>query len=428
MNFIVFLPLIILAVCMLMRIPIAHSMLCACIVYLFAKGADVGIVAHIVTSNLFSNVVMIAVPLFIFTANIMESGKVTEHMFTFSKALVGRKRGAMAYINIIMSLIFSGMSGSAYADAAGIGTMELSEMKKDGYDDAFSSALTAATAVVGPVFPPSIPLVTYAMIAGVSVGQLFMGGMIPAVLICFALGIYVWYISRKRNYPRGVKFTLKEFLKYTLKAFPALLTPVILLGGMYSGIVTATEAGALAAAYAIIVSILAYRVLTFKGLLKAIKNTVITTGVIIVITTSALVLSYVVTSSGLGVIISEWFLQITDNKYVFMFIINIAFLILGMFFDASVFKFVFVPLVLPIVNALGIDLIYFGVVITVNMMVGMVSPPYGMLCFITSGITCTPLQKVFREIIPMCIVLFAVLLLITYVPALVMAIPNLMGP
>ena len=161
----------------------------------------------------------------------MNSGKVTQHMFTFVKALIGKKRGAMAYINIVISLIFSGMSGSALADAAGIGIIEIEEMKRDGYDVPFSAALTSTTAVVGPIFPPSIPMVIYAMLAEVSVGKLFMGGMIPAVLICILLGIYVWYISRRRNYPAGQKFTFKEFLRYTLKALPALMTPVILLGG-----------------------------------------------------------------------------------------------------------------------------------------------------------------------------------------------------
>lgn len=425
-DLIIFLPLIILAVCFLLRIPIAIGMICAAAIYLMVTGADLGIVTDSIMGSLYSNTVLVAIPLFIFTANIMNSGKVTEYMFTFTKALVGRRRGAMAYINIIVSLIFSGMSGSAIADASGIGVIELAEMKRDGYDTPFSAAITASTAVVGPIFPPSIPMVVYAMIAGASVGKLFMGGMIPAAMICLALGAYVWYISKKRNYPKGEKFTFRQFAKYTLKAFPALLTPVILLGGIYTGIVTATEAGALAAAYTILISIFAYRVLRFKGFIKAVKDTVIQTGIIIAIIAGAYAMSYVVTYSGMGEVITGWFLGMTENKYVFLFIINVVFLILGMLMDTTILNLVFVPLVLPVVTALGIDLVHFGVVIVVNMMIGMATPPYGLLCFITSGLTGEPLQKVFREVLPMVALQIIVLLLITYIPAIVMTLPNLM--
>jgi tripartite ATP-independent transporter DctM subunit len=356
----------------------------------------------------------------------MNSGKVTENMFTFTKALVGNKRGALAYINIIISLIFSGMTGSAAADAAGIGIMEIKEMKKDGYDAPFSAAITAATATVGPIFPPSIPLVVYALLAGVSIGKLFAGGMVPAILICLVLGFYVWYISKKRDYPRGVKFTVREFLKFTWKALPALFTPVILLGGIYSGIVTATEAGALAAFYAIIVSVFFYRCMTLKSFIKIVKDTVIQTGAVMIIVAAAFVMSYVVTSSGLGKSIADLFLGLTNNIYIFLIIINIAFLFLGMLFDTQVLMYVFIPLVLPVAQALGIDMVHFGVIIVVNIMIGLSSPPYGTLCFITSGIAKTPLQKVFREVIPMVVVMIIVLLVITYIPEIVMAIPNLM--
>ena len=426
MSFLSLLPLIVLALCFILRVPISFSLIGTGVIYVLMEGNDVGIIPNIVMGALESNTVIVAIPLFIFTANIMNSCKVTEHMFTFTKALVGKKRGAMAYINIVISLIFSGMSGAALADVAGIGTLELEEMKKDGYDMPFSSALTSATAVVGPIFPPSIPLIVYGMLAEVSVGMLFMGGMIPAVLICVSLGIYVWYISKKRNYPSGVKFTFRQFAKYTLKALPALLTPVILLGGMYSGIVTPTEAGALAALYTILISVFAYRTLRFKGFLRVVKETVIQTGTIIAIIMGTYVMSYVITTSGIGDIIADWFLGITQNKYVFLLIANILFLILGMLFDFGIMMYIFIPLFLPIVIALGINLVHFGVVMVVNMMLGGATPPYGVLCFLTAGMTKTPLQKVFREVIPMDLVMIGVLLLITYIPELVMFIPNLL--
>ena len=425
MNFIIILlPLIILVICFIIRVPVGLSMLCACVIYFLAAGKDVGLAATVATSLLYANGTLVAIPLFIFTANIMGSGKVTEYMFTFVKSMIGEKRGAMAYINIVVSLIFSGMTGSASADASGIGIMEISEMKKDGYDMPFSAAITATTSTVGPIFPPSIPLVIYALLAGVSVGKLFMGGMIPAILICIALGIYVYHISKKRSYPKGVKFTFKEFARYTLRAFPALLTPVILLGGIYSGIVTATEAGALAALYTIIISVFIYRCMSLKAFFKVVKTTIIQTGIVMVIAMAALVFAHVVTTTGMGDIIADWFLGITDNKYVFLIIINILFLFLGMLFDTQVLMFVFIPLFIPIATTLGIDMIHFGVILTVNMMIGLSTPPYGMLCYITSGIAKTPLQKVFKEAIPMDIIMIVILLLITYIPPIVMAIPN----
>ena len=424
MNMIILLPLIILAVCFALRVPVGYSMFCACIAYFIAAGKDIGLVADMAMNNLYSNSTFVAVLLFIFTANIMNSGKVTDYMFTFTKALVGKKRGAMAHINIIISLIFSGMSGSAMADVSGIGTLEIAEMKKDGYDAPFSCAITAATSVVGPIFPPSIPLVVYAILAGVSVGKLFMGGMIPAVILCIVLAIYVWYISKKRNYPRGVKFTKREFLKYTTRALPALITPVILLGGMYSGIVTPTEAGALAAFYAIIISVIFYRSLSLKEFFNAVKDTVIQTGIIMVIATGAWVLAYVVTSSGMGNIIANWIIGVTENKYLFLLLINISYLILGMLFDSFILLYVITPLVIPVAVAMGINMVHFGVVLVLNMMIGGVTPPYGVLCFTISGLGKAPLQKVFKEVIPMVACLFAVLLLITYIPDIVMAIPN----
>jgi tripartite ATP-independent transporter DctM subunit len=426
-DFLMFLPLVILALTFIFRIPLGIGMVGASVVYLITTGADFGLVMDQVMGKLYSNTVLVAIPLFIFAANIMNSGKISEYMYTFAKALIGPRRGATAYMNILVSLIFSGMTGSAMADACGTGVLEIYEMKKDGYDGPFSCALSAASATVGPTFPPSIPMVIYAMMAGVSVGQLFLGGIIPALLMCGILGVYVWYISKKRNYPRGKKYTIKEFFRYSLKALPALITPVILLGGIYSGIVTATEAGVLAAAYSIIVAIIAYKALGFKSLMNAVKDTIIQTGIIMAIIAGATILSYVVTVSGLGNMIAGWFLGITDNKYVFLLVVNVLFLFIGMIMDTAIIQYILIPLVLPIAMALGVNLVQFGVVVVLNMMIGMVSPPYGVLCFVTAGMTGEPLKKIFKEVIPMVVSLIVVLLLITYIPDIIMFIPNLVA-
>ncbi len=424
MNTLIFLPLALLFLCFAVRIPIGLGMLLSCGVYFLASGMDLGIISDTIMSQLYASSVMIAIPLFVFTANIMSSGKVTEYMFTFVKALLGKRKGALAHLNIIISLIFSGMTGSAAADAAGLGLIEIEEMRRDGYDMPFSAAITAATATVGPIFPPSIPMVIYAMLAQVSVGKLFLGGMVPAVMICLFLGFYVAHLSRKRNYPGGVEFTRREFWGYTLRALPALFTPMILLGGIYTGIVTATEAGALAALYTILISIFAYRVLTLKGFLQVIRDTTLQTGKIFSVVIGAYVLSYTATSSGLGKVVSAWFLGLTDNKYLFLLILNGMFLLLGMLFDTNVLEFVFLPLVIPVAAALGIDLIHLGVVLVVNMMIGSITPPFGMLVFISSGIAKEKVQRVFKEAIPMFGLMILVLLLITYIPALITFLPN----
>jgi len=426
MDIVIFLPLIILAVCFLLRIPVGLGMILSCSIYLLVKGMDLGLVSDIIMSQLYASSVMIAIPLFIFTANIMSSGKVTEYMFTFVKAILGKRKGALAHLNIIISLIFSGMTGSAAADAAGLGVIEISEMEKDGYDKPFSAAITAATATVGPIFPPSIPMVIFAMLAQVSVGKLFLGGMIPAFLICGLLGLYVTWISHKRDYPAGVKFSKKDFWHYTLRALPALFTPVILLGGIYTGIVTATEAGALAALYTIIISVFAYRVLTLREFFAVIRDTVIQTGKVFAVVIGAYILSYVATSSGIGKIISTWFLGLTSNKYLFLLAINIMFLLLGMLFDTNVLEFVFLPLIIPVARALGIDMIHLGVVLTVNMMIGSVTPPFGMMVFIASGIAKERVQNVFKEALPMCFLMMIVLFVITYIPGIITFIPNLL--
>ena len=426
MNMTMILPLLVLALCFVVRFPVTISMIVACFTYLLLAGKSLGIMATVAMSTLYNNTVLVAVPLFIFTANIMNSGRVTEYMFTFSKAVIGNRRGALAYINILVSLIFSGMTGSALADASGIGTLEIEEMRRDGYDDPFTCAITAATATVGPIFPPSIPLVVYGMLASVSVGKLFMGGMIPALLICLALGIYVFVVAKKRNYPKGIKFTGKQFWGYTMQAFPALLTPVILLVGMYSGVVTATEAGVLAALYAVFVSTVVYRCMSGRILLRAVRDTVVQTGIVLSAAVAAFIFSYVVNVSRLGDVVTTAFLGFTSNKYVFLLMINVLFLFLGMLFDSSILQYVFLPLVIPIAQKLGIDMVHFGVLIVVNMMIGLSSPPYGMLCFTVSGMSKTPLHAVFREIIPMVLAMIAVLLLITYVPGIVTYIPNLL--
>ena len=426
-------PLIVFLLCFILtfilRLPIALGMLMSSIFYcLLAPGPATGLqmAASQFLSNLDVKFILIAVPLFVFAAKVMNSGAVTEKIFRFANSLVGRWRGGMGHVNVVASIIFSGMTGSAVADASGLGIMEIEAMREQGYDDSFSCAITAASATIGPIFPPSIPMIFYAMLSGASIGKLFIGGMIPGILIGLALMAYIAFIANKRDYPRGEKYTLRQFIKNTIIAFPALMTPVILLGGIYTGVVTPTEAGALAGIYALLISILVYRSLGLKQLLEVIVETAKTTGILTVIVGAAFSFSYIVAIEHIPSIFSGLLLGVTSNKYVLLLVINILFIILGMFIDTMAITLVFIPMVLPLVKLLGIDLVHFGVVIVLNMMIGLSTPPFGMLLFIVSGISGTPLKSIIKEIFPMLLVLIGVLFLITYVPWFVLYLPGTM--
>jgi len=414
----------------LIRIPIAPGMLMASIFYFaLAPGpaTNISMAATQFLTNMNSKFILIAVPLFVFMAEVMNSGKVTDMIFRFANVIVGRKRGALGHVNVVASIIFSGMTGSALADASGLGMMEIKAMNDHGYERGFSSAITAASATIGPIFPPSIPMIFYSMLSGASIGALFMGGMVPGILVGLALMGYIAVIARIRDYPRGEKLILRDTLAVTFKALPALFSIVVLLGGIYTGIVTPTEAGALAALYAIIISVFVYKAMGPRDLVKVIMNTVKTTGTLSLLVGTAYAFSYIVAIEHIPNAVAGWLLTVTDNKYVLLLLINIVFIILGMFIDTMAITLVFIPIVLPLVNTLGINLVHFGVMITLNMMIGLSTPPFGMLLFVVSGISKTPLREVIKEIFPMLIVLFGVLFMVTYIPQLVTFLPTLMG-
>jgi len=415
------------ALTFVIRIPIALGMIMTSVFYFaLAPGpaTGIGMAATQFLTNLNIKFILIAVPLFVFAANVMNTGEVTEMVFNFASTLVGKSRGGMGHVNVIASLIFSGMTGSAVADASGLGIMEIEAMRQHGYDDGFSCGITAASATIGPIFPPSIPMIFYAMLSGASIGALFMGGMVPGILLALFLMAYIAFIAKKREYPRGAKYTIIEFIKHTTRALPALFTPIILLGGIYSGFVTPTEAGALAGFYALLISFFVYRAMGPGKLWGVIKDTVRTTGVLSLIVGAAFIFSYIVAIEHIPDIFAGALLGITKNKYLLLLVVNILFLILGMFIDTMCITLVFIPMVLPLVEALGIDLVHFGVVIVLNMMIGLSTPPFGMLLFIVSGISGTPLKTVIKECLPMTFMLIIVLFLITYIPDIVLFIPN----
>jgi tripartite ATP-independent transporter DctM subunit len=317
------------------------------------------------------------------------------------------------------------MTGAANADVAGLGTMEIDAMRKRGYDDGFSCAITAASATIGPIFPPSIPMVLYATTSGVSVGALFLGGIAPGLLLAVALMVYVAFIANKRNYPsEKITITLVNWIILTIRSFPALMVPAILLIGIYTGIVTATEAGALAGVWALIISIFLYRTLSWDEFKKILVSSAKMTGITALLLGAAFPFSYIITYEQIPFQISQFLLTFTANKYLFLLIINIVFLILGCFMNAIVIMVVFVPIIVPAASALGIDLVHLGVVIVLNIMIGLSTPPYGSLLFVTSAISGVSLMKIIKEILPMILVMMLVLILITYFPQIVLFLPG----
>ena len=427
MNAAIILTLVLMMVLFIIRIPIPLSIFASSLFYLIVTGTDIGLIATASMGSMYGNSTIVAIPLFIFLANIMGSSKVSVYMFNFVKAIFGRVRGAMAYTNILVSLIFAGMSGNALADASGTGLMEVDVMVEDGYDLPFSCAMTCATSVVGPIFPPSVQMVIFAMLSGVSVGSLFMGGVVPAVFICASLAAYTAWISKKRDYPRGHKYTLKEFVQFTWKALPALMTPVILMTCLYTGIVTATESGVIASFYALLIAVFGYRIMGWKEFFNAVKQTVISSCVVMATLLSVYALNLVIVKSGLATTVADMILEMTSSKYVFLLVVNVAFLICGMFIPGEIPTYIIIPMLIPAASALGIDMVHFGVIVTINLIFGMITPPYGMLCFVVSGATKCPLGDLFKECMPMAIILFVDLLVLMYVPQMVTWLPGIIG-
>lgn len=422
----ILIPFVFLALAFFIKMPIGWGMFAGCVAYFLAKGTSLTVVLNTSGFGVYNAYILIAIPLFVFTANIMNTGKVTDKIFGFANSIVGRFRGGTAHVNILASLIFAGMTGSALADASGLGILEIEQMKKEGYDAPFACAITGTTSVIGPIFPPSIPFVIFAMISGASVGKMFIGGIIPAILLCVSLGIYVVIISKKRNYPTGIKYTFGEFVSSTLNALPSLLTPVILLIGIYTGIMTPTEAGAVAALYTLIIAAFVYRTITINQFKKILEDTITTTGSIFLIVAAAYSFSYIVAIEQVDKWLGSLMLSMNLGKIGFLFAVNIIFIILGCFLDVNVIQLVFVPIFVPIAKTLGIDMVHFGVMLCLNMMMGLDTPPFGMLLFIVSGIGKCPLQKVIKETIPMVSIVIVVLLLITYVPQTVLWLPSMM--
>ncbi len=411
----------------LVRIPIAIAMLLGALAYLLAAGRDIGLAADQIMNSLAGAYVLVAIPLFMLAANLMNAGSMSDRLFAACHLLVGRVRGGLAQIDVLVSVLFASMSGSAIADAAGPGLVTIRAMDKAGYPRGFAAAIVAASAVLGPVIPPSIPMILYALMANVSVAALFLGGVLPGLLLAAALMIAVAVIAVGRDFPAEPPPPAAERPRILKRAILALGMPVVLLGGIYSGAFTPTEAAAVAALYALLLAGLFYRELGWGKTVEAFSATARQTAVIIVMICGAFAVNYAVTAEQLDKALAAWIGGLGLSPLAFLVVVNFVFLVLGCFIDATTMLLVLVPVLLPTVAALQIDPVYFGVVIVFNITIGLVTPPYGLLLFVLSALAKIPLREIVRESWGLIGATLAALALVVAFPGLTLWLPRVLG-
>ncbi|MEJ5220343.1 TRAP transporter large permease [Cognatishimia sp. D5M38] len=408
--------------------PVAYAIIVGVLVYLGVSGQDLAIAGTTMVQRLFDGFLLLAVPLFIASANIMNAGSISDRLLQFCIALVGRFRGGMGHVNVVASLIFSGMSGSAVADAAGIGKIIIDMMVKSGrYTRGYAAAITAATATIGPIIPPSIPMVLYALVSNASVGDLFLAGIVPGLVMGVVLMGMNSVISHRRGFGQEEPVPLREIPGLTVRATPALLMPVILLGCIYSGVTTPTEAAAIAALYALMVAAGLYRAIKLKTLYEIFVESARSAASVGLVIGASMILTYIVIQENVPQAISDMFAGADISPLMFMLLVNILVLLLGCILDATVIILVIIPLFIPTCRELGIDLVHFGVLIVVNSMIGLITPPYGILLFVINAVTGIPLKEIISEIWAFLAILLAALLAMILIPDIVLWLPRMFG-
>jgi tripartite ATP-independent transporter DctM subunit len=411
-----------------MRRPLALVMFGGGAAYLFMTRQDIGILVGQVMSQMTTMYVLIAIPMFILAANIMNAASISERLWSMANALVGRFRGGMGHVTVLVSMIFSSMSGSAVTDAAGPGLVAVRMMREIGkYPPGLACAIAAAAATIAPIIPPSIPLVIYALISGASIGALFLSGLVPGMLMGGTLMLTIWLIARKRGLPAAEQVPLQDLPRVMWRATPSLTLPVVLLGGIWSGVFSPTEAAAVAALWALMLGTLLYRKIKISTLREVFGESSRQTATTMLLIASAFILNYAITNERLAASLVTMIASQELSALQFMLMVNVFFLILGCFLDGSVMMLVFVPLLVPSARALGIDLTYFGIIVTLNFMIGLITPPYGLLLFVMSSLTKVPLMAIVREVWPFVLALGGVLLVLTYFPGITLALPRLFG-
>jgi len=418
----------VIVISLLLGMPLGLAMWMSGAAYLAIKGQDMGLVVEQVGQGLFNSYVLLAVPLFVFAANLMNAGTVSERIFDFCRLLVGRLRGGLAQVDILVSVVFSGMSGSALADAAGPGLVTIRQMlKKPEYSPGFAGAVVVASATLGPMIPPSIPMVIYGLVSGASVGALFLGGVLPGVFMTLLMMLTVHIIATRRGMPRDEPVPRGKWWGIVWRGAAPLSLPVVLLGGIYSGVFTPTEAAAVAALHALVLSAWVFKALSLRAFWAVVIESAKASAVITIILAGSFMLQYAFTAEGVPQALALWVQQQDLQPVAFLFMVNGLLLVLGCFLDVSVLLLVFVPMLLPAVDLLGIDKVHFGVLVVLNMMIGLIHPPFGMLLFVTKALTGIPIMAMVREGWLFLLMLLTLLVAMTLFPQIVLWLPMQMG-
>ena len=414
----------VLLILIMVRVPVSFSLFITSMIFLITHDISPIVAVQRMSMGVGDSFPLMAVPFFILAGAIMNTGGITQRLFTFANKLVGHITGGLGHANILASIIFSGMSGTAIADAGGLGAVELKAMKDAGYDEDFSLAVTGASSIIGPIIPPSVPAVLFGVVAGVSIGKLFIAGVIPGLFMGAAMAVLVYIQSKRKNYPKGKRATLKEIVFATKEAFFPLLTPVVIIGGILVGVFTPTEAAIIAVIYSLILGF-AYKEITFKNLPGFLRETVNTTVGVLLIVGSAALFGWILASEQIPQKLSVFFLTAFPNKYLGLIIINIFLLIAGTFMETISALTILTPVLLPVAIGLGVDPVHFGIIMILNLMIGLLTPPVGMVLYVLAGISKVPFERIARVMVPYLVVLSIALLIVTFVPQISMFLPNL---
>ncbi|MCC5954637.1 MAG: TRAP transporter large permease [Natronohydrobacter sp.] len=414
-----------LGVMLLLGAPVAVALAGSALLYIVTSSPIPPLVVAHRMINGVDSFPLLAVPFFILAGNLMNTAGITERIFKFALAIVGWLRGGLGHVNVGASVIFAGMSGAAVADAGGLGAIEIKAMRDAGYDDEFSVGITAASSTIGPIIPPSLPMVIYGVVAGVSIGQLFAAGFIPGLIMALSLMILVAFIAWRRKYPRDQAFQLSVLWYSFRKAFLSLLTPVIIVGGILTGAFTPTEAAVAACAYALFLGLIVYRTLTWRRFLRVSFDTIETTAVVLMVVGAAAIFAWVLTANRVPELLAGVLLSASDRPWVILLLINMILLVVGMFMETVAAITIMVPVLLPVAIEIGIDPVHFGVIMVLNLMIGLLTPPVGMVLYVLARVANIRFERAVVGTAPFIVPLAAVLMLITFVPAVTMWLPTL---
>jgi tripartite ATP-independent transporter DctM subunit len=412
----------------LLRLSIVLMMFTSGLVYLWLKGQDLGLLVDQTLNSMFSLYVLLAVPMFIFAGNVMNAATISERIWSAADLLVGRLRGGMGHVTVLMNVVMSSMSGSAVSDAAGPGMVSISMMEKVGkYPKGLAVAIAAAASCLGPIIPPSIPMVIYALISTASLGALFLAGIVPGLLMAAALMAWIALIAKKRGLSYGQKISWAQVPGVLSRAALPMTLPILLLGGIWSGVFSPTESAAMAGLWAVLIGVFVYRNLGLRALLKIFAISTRQSAVVMMLIASSFIINYAITSEQVATNLAAYITSLNLSAIGFMLLVNLMFLVLGTVLDGAVMLLVFVPVLLPSVNALGIDLVHFGVVVILNFMIAMITPPYGLILFVLGSLTGVPMKEINREIWQFCIPLMAVMFLLIFFPQITLWLPHAFG-